>query len=130
MRFNTRVFTEETLNAAQIDEECYELDMRFQECHSLHLQLSEEMHIIFKDGTFTLDIQKAGSGRTSRSLRLNTLKDLRIFSDTSSLELFLNGGSEVFTTRVYPNARRCVKLIQAEGCRDITLHFLRAYQIS
>ena len=130
LRFNTRVFTEETLNAAQIDEECYELDMRFQECHSLHLQLSEEMHIIFKDGTFTLDIQKAGSGRISRSLRLNTLKDLRIFSDTSSLELFLNGGSEVFTTRVYPNARRCVKLIQAEGCRDITLHFLRAYQIS
>lgn len=130
LRFNTRVFTEETMNAAQIDEECYELDMRFQECHSLHLQLSEEMHIIFKDGTFTLDIQKAGSGRISRSLRLNTLKDLRIFSDTSSLELFLNGGSEVFTTRVYPNARRCVKLIQAEGCRDITLHFLRAYQIS
>ena len=130
LRFNTRVFTEETLNAAQIDEECYELDMHFQECHSLHLQLSEEMHIIFKDGTFTLDIQKAGSGRISRSLRLNTLKDLRIFSDTSSLELFLNGGSEVFTTRVYPNARRCVKLIQAEGCRDITLHFLRAYQIS
>ena len=130
LRFNTRIFNEETLNAAQVDEECYELNMRFQKCHSLHLQLSEEMHIIFKDGTFTLDIQKAGSGRTSRSLRLNMLNDLRIFSDTSSLELFLNDGSEVFTTRVYPNAQRCVKLIQAEGCRDITLHSLRAYQIS
>ena len=49
----------------------------------------------------TLDLGTHGSGRTTRSVALSSLKTLQIFSDTSSLEIFVNDGEEVFTTRVY-----------------------------
>ena len=32
---------------------------------------------------------------------VDDLRELQVFSDTSSLEVFVNGGEEVFTTRVY-----------------------------
>lgn len=49
----------------------------------------------------TLNLGHCGSGRTTRSVALSSLQNIQIFSDTSSLEIFINNGEEVFTTRVY-----------------------------
>ena len=57
--------------------------------------------LTFEDGLLTLDMGTAGSGRTKRCVRLEKLRELQVFSDTSSLEIFVNQGREVFTTRVY-----------------------------
>jgi beta-fructofuranosidase len=37
-----------------------------------------------------------------RSCQLDSLSEMRIFLDTSSIEVFANGGEEVFTARIYP----------------------------
>ena len=58
----------------------------------------------YENGLVTLHLEKGGVGRDRRSVRLERLKKLRIFSDTTSLEIFVNGGEEVFTTRVYGEA--------------------------
>ncbi|KPB04604.1 sucrose-6-phosphate hydrolase [Bacillus sp. CHD6a] len=39
----------------------------------------------------------------TRSCRLQTLTELRAYVDTSSIEVFLNGGEEVFTARIFPD---------------------------
>ena len=36
-----------------------------------------------------------------RAVEINNVKSLRVLSDNSSLEVFLNEGEEVFTTRIY-----------------------------
>jgi beta-fructofuranosidase len=48
-----------------------------------------------------LSLGKSGYGRMNRSVKLEKLESLWIFSDTSSIEIFINGGQEVFTTRFY-----------------------------
>lgn len=48
---------------------------------------------------FTSEI---GAGRTLRKAELKTLYNIRILVDTSSVEIFINDGSTVFTTRYYP----------------------------
>ncbi|MCB2293403.1 glycoside hydrolase family 32 protein [Clostridium algoriphilum] len=50
---------------------------------------------------FELSLGQSGYGRNNRQVQLDKLKSLWIFSDTSSIEIFINSGEEVFTTRFY-----------------------------
>lgn len=52
-------------------------------------------------GILTLTFEKGGFGRESRSVRLSSLSSLQVFSDTTSLEIFVNGGEQVLTSRAY-----------------------------
>jgi len=56
---------------------------------------------ILEEKMFKLSLGKSGYGRKNRSVKLDKLTSLWIFSDTSSLEIFINSGQEVFTTRFY-----------------------------
>lgn len=79
----------------------YECLINFDMCQSMTLTLRRGAELTFENGRLTLDIEPCGSGRGRRSVNLHSLEQLQIFSDTSSLEIFVNGGGEVFTTRVY-----------------------------
>ena len=46
-------------------------------------------------------MEEGGFGRTRRHGALGKLEKLQIFSDVSSLEIFVNGGEQVFSSRVY-----------------------------
>ena len=67
----------------------------------MELALRFGASLTWENGLLTLDIEACGSGRDRRSVELSDLRTLQIFSDTSSLEIFVNGGEEGFTTRVY-----------------------------
>ena len=129
LRKETLHFNAKSLCERQYDGECYELEALFQECEQMTLSLNEEIQITYQDHLFTLDITKCGYKRTTRSVYLDSLNNTRIFSDTSSLEIFLNDGSEVFTTRIYPTRPRCVTLNTKEGDTKITLYPLTAHQV-
>jgi len=43
-----------------------------------------------------------GAGRTKRGRKLDKLMDMQVFLDVSCVEIFLNGGADVFSTRFYP----------------------------
>ena len=47
-------------------------------------------------------LNHTGYGRDKRGVALDKLESLRIFKDHSMLEVFVNEGEEVFTTRYYP----------------------------
>lgn len=128
LRTESYTLSKDALNALHYEEAVYELELSCEGCRSLRLSLSDEIHFSYEDGLFTCSLGTAGSGRTIRQAQLSSLRHLRLFSDTTSLELFLNEGQTVFTTRVYPNRPRCVTLKMQEEAQ-IRLHKLGAYQV-
>ena len=93
--------------------------MEFENCSSACLTLRDGAFLRYENGLLTLRLEKGGFGRDRRSVRLEHLKKLQIFSDTTSLEIFVNGGEEVFTTRIYGEAGP----LKAEGSGLCRLSF-------
>lgn len=61
-----------------------------------------------------------GYGRRKRMLPMDQLSQLQIFSDTSSLEIFINDGDAVFTSRVYPDPQQDRIEIKGDGTGQVT----------
>ncbi|MGO4927907.1 glycoside hydrolase family 32 protein [Fundicoccus sp. Sow4_F4] len=84
--------------------EIYELLVEFDETpHSFELTLRQDSKLSYQDGLLTLKHGESGFGRRKRMIPLTDLSQLQIFSDTSSLEIFVNDGEFVMTSRVYPS---------------------------
>lgn len=79
----------------------YEAIFSFERCEKMTLNLRRGVTLAWNSGMLTLSLGDCGSGRGDRAVQLEQLRQLRIYSDTSSLEIFVNNGEEVFTTRVY-----------------------------
>lgn len=79
----------------------YEAVLEFEGCQAGRITLRQGVELIWEQGLLTLDLGQTGSGRTRRQVYLDELASLDIFSDTTSLEIFVNQGRQVFTTRVY-----------------------------
>lgn len=81
---------------------CFELNIRLDNpTRKFELLLRKSAILRYKDGILSLDMTECGRGRTVQGLRIASVNDLKILSDTSSLEIFVNDGSEVFTTRIF-----------------------------
>lgn len=78
-----------------------ELNFDFSMCKDFNLTLRESIEISYSDNIFTLNLENCGFGRKTRSVKLNNLESVQIFLDSSSIEIFLNSGEEVFTSRCY-----------------------------
>ena len=89
------------MNEAGEKEIVYEACFQFGACDRVTLTLRAGVTLNYENRLLTLDMGGKGSGRTNRSVMVDDLRELQVFSDTSSLEVFVNGGEEVFTTRVY-----------------------------
>lgn len=79
----------------------YEAIVDLNECQSLCMTLRKGITLSYRNHILTLDLGQYGAGRTTRKVRLEKLTYLQIFADTSSLEIFVNHGEEVFTSRIY-----------------------------
>lgn len=84
--------------------ETYELLVSFTEkTDEFSLQLRQDTKLIYKDQLLILEHGPSGYGRRRRYAKLSNLQNIRIFSDHSSLELFINKGEVVMSTRVFPS---------------------------
>lgn len=73
----------------------------------LRLTLGDDLQIMYADGLLRLHLcTHSGYGRTMRVAEVGALQELRILLDSSSCEIFLNGGEQVMTTRFYPGINR------------------------
>lgn len=74
-------------------------------CDSFSLSLDDRVFLTFESGVFTLSFndEKIGGGRDIRRVKLTKLQNIRILFDTSSIEVYLNGGRRVMSTRFYPD---------------------------
>lgn len=72
------------------------------------LTLNDALVLSYSKGTFTLKFidEDTAAGRTQRSIRLKELFDLRVIVDGSTVEIYLNDGRAVFSTRWFPASER------------------------
>lgn len=70
------------------------------------LHLKEDTVLSYDKQVFTLSHGPSGYGRSERSVEIKDLKQIHVIADTSSLEIFLNDGEYVLSTRVYPKQER------------------------
>ena len=79
---------------------------------------------------FTLSFTHGGYGRTNRSVSLDKLNNFRVLCDTSSIEIFINNGEEVFTTRFYPTKDNVGIKLSGENLKgSICIYEMEAYKI-
>ena len=105
----------------------YEAVVDFKRCREMTMTLREGITLSYKDNILTLNLGVYGSGRTTRKVKLEKLEPLQIFADTSSLEIFVNHGEEVFTTRIYNLHGRI--LINGECSGIMTVYPLKSFEI-
>ncbi|WP_100010194.1 glycoside hydrolase family 32 protein [Lentibacillus sediminis] len=86
---------------------------------SFSLTIGTNNQLIYREATKTFTLERANFEKPNvverRHCALDELKEIRVFKDTSSLEIFLNGGEEVFTARVYDEAYDQLVSFHAEG---------------
>lgn len=124
LRLSQLSFEAKSLNEQNIRMDCYELEIHVEKNTDFVLQLRKGADISFdvEQELFTLSFEACGYGRTSRSAKINDLKNIRIYADTSSFEIFINDGSTVFTSRVYSDSKdNQIQLIS--GVLEANLHF-------
>lgn len=74
--------------------------------------LNDVLEVFVESGSFGIRFAQteagalASAGRRSRSIRLESLDDLRVIVDGSTVEAYANGGAEVFSTRWFPLSDR------------------------
>ena len=82
--------------------------------------LSNELILDYADGRFRMhfisqDKTSVSAGRSMRYVEVDEVKDLRILADRSSVEVFVNDGEYVFSTRYYPeNHKLLAEAVEAQ----------------
>lgn len=97
----------------------FELKLDFENSNEFTIEFREDCKLSFKDGLFKLMLGKSGYGRDERAVEIKSVDKLQIFSDNSSLEIFLNDGEEVFTTRIYND--KVDKYFKVKGDGEVSI---------
>lgn len=106
----------------------YEASIRFEHCSTLSIRLRDDMYLHYENQILTLDMGTIGQGRIQRCAKVSVLHDITIFMDTSCVEIFINNGSEVFTSRYY-STRLTPVTVKGEFEAEITHYELSGVQV-
>ena len=69
----------------------------------------------WKDGLAELTMdQEAGAGRGVRYARIEKVREVRILADTSAVEIYINQGEVVFSSRFYGKCLKHTLKVKAE----------------
>lgn len=105
----------------------YEAEVHYNSCNTMEMTLREGITLSYQNEILTLDLGEYGAGRMTRKVHVESLEYLQIFADTTSLEIFVNHGEEVFTTRIYNLNGRITISGQCEGV--MTVYPLKSFSI-
>lgn len=89
--------------------------------------IRKDVELSYDGSVFALNLHGSGQKRTVRHVKIEHLNKMRIFSDTSSLEIFLNDGEETMTTRVYDDQKDLI--IRSSIPAAVKIYRLNPYQI-
>ena len=131
------VTTDKTVSFDDVAGDCYELNAVFDltEANGFNLKLrvseNEETDIAYdkKTNILLLDRDKSGSGiegqRQVEVAPIDNKLSLRIFSDRSSVEIFVNDGQRVLSSRVYPTEEATGIVFVPNGLMNISIDFYK-----
>jgi beta-fructofuranosidase len=111
--------TNEEVQKRETEGAVYELildQIKVEDSFKLSIKKNAELHYSRRDQLFTLTrISYADGHPESRKCHLAELTKLQVFVDTSSIEVFINDGEEVFTARMFPDAEEKSSVFSSEG---------------
>lgn len=86
----------------------FELRLVFNTNQDVTIKLREDCVIEYNVSSKLLQLKmlQCGDGRRNRSVIIENLENLTIYSDTSSLEIFINDGFSTMSTRIFGNSDR------------------------
>lgn len=85
----------------------WELRLFPDEQQNFTIHITKELKLTYDGSILTLGIQgSSGAGRTTRRVLCDRVKNIRILADCSILEIFINDGAIVQTTRFFPSDDR------------------------
>ena len=87
-------------HAAPEDASVFDMECRTEKQGRLVIRGSAVIE--WEEGLLRLTIDGGGAGRTVRCAEVGEVQTLRVLADVSSLEIFVNGGEQVLSTRYYP----------------------------
>lgn len=102
----------EALRGAELyvsDGEIKRLEPPFELCGNVQggfeTTIANAVNLSYNKKLFRLEFtdDKVGFGRKLRNAEIENCKDIKIIADTSSLEIYLDGGKRVLSTRFYPD---------------------------
>lgn len=93
-----------TQKTTQFEQEC--MDLLFIGLpESFVIEVADGVQLTYKDQKVALSLtEECGLGRTIRTTMIPAIETVRILVDSSILEIYLNDGEMVFTTRYYKKA--------------------------
>lgn len=115
------------------EESYYDVEIEVSEEENLVISISGAVSLSYEkqNKIFTLQFDPTmnlGYGRDIRSVFLDQCKSVRILADSSCLEIYINGGAEVFTTRFYPKSGKS-KIFVEQGASSAFYWPLRAMSV-
>ncbi len=94
---------------------------------SFHICLREDCEIEYANGLLTFSLKQSGYGRDARHIEVGQIETLDVFSDTSSVEIFVNGGQYALTSRIYDNME--LNKIVSDGPMELVVRAMDAYRV-
>ena len=95
-------------------EGAFDLELRIKEGFSKVI-LTDVFSLEWKDGLAELTMdQEAGAGRGVRYARIEKVREVRILADTSAVEIYINQGEVVFSSRFYGKCLKHTLKVKAE----------------
>lgn len=126
-----------TDGTAQIDADAFDLEITYQNERDLkksnaerkEIRFGDDICLTWQDGIFSLRfLNDSGCGRTERKAEIKELRNIRILKDVSMLEIYVNGGEYVFTTRYFPTDIKHTALY-IKGCEHAVLWKMRQMEV-
>ncbi len=91
----------------------FELELTVKEEQDFGIRLASDLEFYYEDGTCVLAfLNESGCGRTVRRAAVESLKNVHLYMDESILEIYVNEGEVVFTTRYYPSEANIAMIIK------------------
>lgn len=89
---------------------------------------ADALMLRYKDGILSFRITgEAGRGRTSREIKIDNVKNVRMIVDTSIVEIYVNDGETVITSRFY--FRDSNRNIETRGIETVNMWYLKGLEV-
>ena len=113
-----------------IEKPVFELELKeFKQDWSVHVGTGADAFLLrYKGGVLTFEItEEAGCGRTSRKMKIDEVKVARMIVDTSIVEIYVNDGETVITSRFY--FRDSSRTIKIRGIETAKMWYLNGLEV-
>lgn len=116
-----------------IADNAFDLELTFsgrkESAKIIKIQLGEDILLRFMNGIFSLlFLNDSGCGRRERKARIGEVSNLRLLKDVSMLEIYINDGHYVFTTRYFPRNTE-ETMLSVSGCETCKLWRMKAMDV-